>query len=137
MKYPREFSLVLRLAGVAFLLIFLLSGTFQLTPNLKNRLIRTAVIALSVIALRYAEEKKKGEKAFWVLVFFALLFAGIFNAFFQFLTVCAVVSVVCLILFVFLATVKILLIYRIGRKRRAELFFYPSLGILSFLSLAA
>ncbi|MBN2362873.1 hypothetical protein JXL83_01940 [candidate division WOR-3 bacterium] len=136
MKYPRVFSLVLKLAGIVFLVFFLTSGVFDTTLAFKNRIFRTGALVFSVIAWRYFEELKKIENHFFPLIFFSFLFLGIFNAFFRVVKITPFSASVFLLLFVATALIKVLLTFKNVKYTKSDPVVYSVLGFFSFMSLA-
>ncbi len=136
MKYPREFSLFLRLTGIVFLVFFLCSETFGLSQQVKHRLMRTGALSISIVFWRYFEEFKKKEENALPLLFFIFLFAGIFNAFFPLIRMTSAQASFFLAVFLLTACAKLVLSYKYSNLKKLRVIAYPLLGLFSFLSLA-
>lgn len=135
LNYPPLFSFIFRIAGIAVLIVILLSNFFNLSNSVKDILLRIGILAIVLLSWRFIEEKKREEQPRVSLVFYGLFFLGIANAFIKIVKLQSFFSILFLFLFCFVVLIEVILIFNKKTSNRSDVIIFPLLGFLSFLTL--
>lgn len=135
LNYPPLFSFIFRIAGIAALIVILLSNFFNLSISVKDILLRIGILAIVLLSWRFIEEKKREEQPRVSLVFYGLFFLGIANAFLKIIKLQPFLSLLFLFLFCFVVLIEVILLFNKKISNRSDVIIFPLLGFLSFLTL--